>query len=84
MEIKNIEWFFISLIFLIVGIFIVIFDYPQIQYFENLEGESYFLLDEEKKDIYQRLKIEYSIGVILIFVGIILLLISLFWKFKKR
>ncbi len=84
MEIKNIGWFFISLIILIVGIFIVVFDYPQIQYFENLEREFYFLLDEEQKNIHQRLKIEYSIGVILVSVGVVLLLLSLFWKIKKR
>ena len=69
-EIKNVGWFFAGLIILIVGIFIVIFDYPQIHYFENLETESYFLLDEEKKNIHQRLKIEYSIGVTILFVGI--------------
>ena len=69
-EIKNVGWFFAGLIILIVGIFIVIFDYPQIHYFENLEAESYFLLDEEKKNIHQRLKIEYSIGVTILFVGI--------------
>ena len=82
MEIKNIGWFFIGLIILIVGTFIVIFDYPQIQYFDNLESESYYLLDEEKKNIHQRLKIEFSIGIIFVFVGIALLLVSLIWKIK--
>ena len=70
MEIKNIGWFFIGLVILIVGTFIVIFDYPQIQFFENLESESYFLLDEEKKDIHQRLKIEFSIGVVFVFASV--------------
>lgn len=83
MEIKNIGWFFISLIILIVGIFIVVFDYPQIQYFESLE-EEYYLLDEEKKNIHQRLQIEFSMGIILVSAGVVLLLISLFWKFKKK
>ena len=69
-EIKNVGWFFAGLIILIVGIFIVLFDYPQLQYFENLEEESYYLLDEEEKSIHQRLKIEYLIGVTILFVGI--------------
>ncbi|MFZ9005708.1 MAG: hypothetical protein ACO293_02900, partial [Nitrosopumilaceae archaeon] len=84
LEIKNIGWFFIGLVILIIGTFIVIFDYPQIQFFENLESESYFLLDEEKKDIHQRLKIEFSIGVVLVFGGIALLLLSLIWKIKRK
>ena len=59
-EIRNVGAFFVGLVILIVGIFIVIFDYPQIQYFENLESESYYLLEEEQKNIYERLKIEFS------------------------
>ncbi len=84
MEIKKIGWFFIGLIILIVGSFIVIFDYPQIQFFDNLESESYYLLDEEKKNIHQRLKIEFSIGVVFVFVGIALLLASLIWNIKRK
>ena len=84
MEIKNIGWFFIGLIILIVGSFIVIFDYPQIQFFDSLESESYYLLDEEKKNIHQRLKIEFSIGAVFVFVGIALLLVSLIWNFKRK
>lgn len=83
LEIKNIGWFFISLILLIVGTFIVIFDYPQIQFFNNLDDQSYYFLDEEKKDIHQRLKIEFFIGVILVLSGIVLSFISIFWSFKK-
>ena len=84
MEIKNIGLFFIGLVILIVGTFIVIFDYPQIQFFENLESELYFLLDEEKKDIHQRLKIEFSTGVVFVFGGTALLLLSLIWKIKRK
>ena len=84
MEIKNIGWFFIGLIILIVGSFIVIFDYPQIQFFDNLESESYYLLDEEKKNIHQRLKIEFAIGVVFLFIGIALLLVSLIWNIKRK
>jgi len=83
LEIKNIQWFFISLILLIVGAFIVIFDYPQIQFFDNLDDQSYYFLDEEKKNIHQRLKIEFSVGVGFVLSGLILSLISIFWNFKK-
>ncbi len=80
MEIKNVGLFFIGLIILIVGIFIVIFDYPQIQYFENIEAESFLLLDEEKKNIHQRLKIEFSIGITILGIGIALCVFSLVKK----
>lgn len=83
LEIKNIQWFFISLILLIVGAFIVIFDYPQIQFFDNLDDQSYYFLDEEKKNIHQRLKIEFLVGVVFVLSGLILSLISIFWNFKK-
>ncbi len=83
LEIKNIQWFFISLILLIVGAFIVIFDYPQIQFFDNLDDQSYYFLDEEKKNIHQRLKIEFSVGVVFVLSGLILSLFSIFWNFKK-
>ena len=83
LEIKNIQWFFVSLILLIMGSFIVIFDYPQIQFFDNLDDQSYYFLDEEKKNIHQRLKIEFSVGVVFVLSGLILSLISIFWNFKK-
>ena len=50
-QIKNPPVFFVGIIILIVGIFIVIFDYPQIQYFENLESETFLLLEPEKQFI---------------------------------
>ena len=66
------------------GTFIVIFDYPQIQFFDNLEDQKYYLLDNEKKNIHQRLKIEFFIGVIFIMLGIVLFLISIFYKIKEK
>lgn len=83
LEIKNVGGFFIGLIILIVGIFIVVFDYPQIQYFDNLKEETYYLLEDEEKDIHQRLKIEFSIGIIIIVVGMVLCGISFFRKISK-
>lgn len=83
MEIKNVGSFFIGVIILIVGTFIVIFDYPQIQYLENFEAESYYLLDEEKKNIHQRLRIEFSIGIMILVIGIVLCIFSLVKKTKR-
>ena len=83
MEIKNVGSFFIGVIILIVGTFIVIFDYPQIQYLENFEAESYYLLDEEKKNIHQRLRIEFSLGIMILVIGIVLCIFSLVKKTKR-
>ena len=82
-QIKNPPVFFVGIIILIVGIFIVIFDYPQIQYFENLESETFLLLEPEKQNIYERLKIEFSIGITLLVIGISLSIISLVKKSIK-
>lgn len=62
---------------------IVIFDYPQIQYLENFEAKSYYLLDEEKKNIHQRLRIEFSIGIMILVIGIVLCIFSLVKKTKR-
>lgn len=83
-EIKNVSGFFVGIIILIVGVFIVIFDYPQIQYFENLESESYYLLAEEKKNIYERLKIEFSVGITILGIGIVLCIFSLIKTPNKK
>jgi hypothetical protein len=67
-----------------IGIFIVIFDYPQIQYFENFEVDSDFLLDEGKKNFHQVLKIEFSIGVTFLVIGIVVCIFSLIMKTRKK
>ena len=59
--IKKTSYFFMGIVIFMIGIFIVIYDYPQIKYFDNFEFDSYLLLDEDKKNIHQRLKIEFSI-----------------------
>lgn len=85
MEIKNITLFFTGIAVFLLGTFVVIFDYPQIQYFEALETESYYLLEQEKKDIHQRLIIEFSIGIGMLCAGGVLLGISVFSdKLKNR
>ena len=84
MEIKNITLFFTGIAVFLLGTFVVIFDYPQIQYFETLETESYYLLEEEEKDIHQRLIIEFSIGIGILCVGGGLLGISFLGRLKNR
>jgi hypothetical protein len=54
--IKNTSLFFIGLIILMMGIFIVVFDLPQIKYFENLEGDSYLSLEDESLLIFSLIK----------------------------
>ncbi len=71
MEIKNITLFFVGITLLIVGGLVVVFDYPQIQFFESLpDEESYHMLDVKDKSIYQRLVVEFTIGIIVLSGGI--------------
>jgi hypothetical protein len=83
MEIKNITLFLIGIIVLILGFLIIIFDYPQIQYFENIDLKSYNLLVEEKKSIYQRLVIEFSIGIVILGVGGVVMISSFLKRFEN-
>jgi hypothetical protein len=73
-----------GLMIFMIGIFIVIYDYPQIKYFDNFEFDSYLLLDEDKKNIHQRLKIEFSIGIVFLLFGIGLSIFSFIKKTKER
>jgi divalent metal cation (Fe/Co/Zn/Cd) transporter len=84
LEIKNVSYFFMGIMIFMIGIFIVIYDYPQIKYFDNFEFDSYLLLDEDKKNIHQRLKIEFSIGLTFLLSGIGLIIFSLIKKTKGR
>lgn len=84
MEIKNQTLFFVGIIVLILGTLIIIFDYPQLQILDNLDSESYYMLDEEKKNIHQRMKIEITVGIGLAFTGIGLLAVSFSKRFENR
>ena len=42
MEIKNVTLFLVGIIVLVLGTLIIIFDYPQIEYFENIDFELYY------------------------------------------
>ena len=84
MEIKNQTLFFVGIIVLILGILIIIFDYPQLQLLDSLDSESYYMLDEEKKNIHQRMKIEITVGAGLLVAGIGLLAVSFSKRFENR
>ncbi|KEQ56830.1 Neurensin domain containing protein [Marine Group I thaumarchaeote SCGC RSA3] len=84
MEIKNQTLFFVGMIILILGILIIIFDYPQLQLLDNMDSESYYMLDEEKKNIHQRMKIEITVGAGLFVAGIGLLAVSFLKRFENR
>ena len=39
---------------MILGLFIIVFDYPQIKYFDYLQDETSQILENNKKEIYQK------------------------------
>ena len=82
-NIQNSTWFFIGIILLILGSFVTIFDYPQIQYFENMNSEMYTTLESEQKEIHNRLIIEFSIGIVILLAGGALFAMSFFRNSKK-
>ncbi len=84
MEIKNQTLFFVGIIVLILGTLIIIFDYPQLQVLDNLDSESYYMLDEEQKNIHQRMKIEITVGAGLFAAGVGLLGASFLKRFENR
>ena len=79
MEIKDTRLFFIGIIILIIGLFVVIFDYSQLQLLEN----DYSLTSEEKEILF-KMQIEFLIGNILLISGISMTIISIFKKLKYR
>ena len=83
MEIRSQKKFLMGLIIMILGSFIIIFDYPQIEYFNYLENEIFQTLENDKKEIYQKILVEFSIGIMLFGLGIILILISILKRFQN-
>ena len=69
---------------MILGIFIIVFDYPQIKYFNYLENDIYQILENDKKEIYQKILVEFLFGIILFGLGIMLILISILKRFENR
>ena len=84
LEIRNQRKFLVGLIILILGSFVIVFDYPQIQYFYYLEKDISQILEMSEKEIYQKILIEFSIGIILFGLGVFLILISILKRFENR
>ena len=84
LEIRNQRKFLVGLIILILGSFVIVFDYPQIEYLSYLENDNSITLEKDKKEIYQKILIEFIIGVILWIIGIELILISMLKRFENR
>ena len=68
---------------MILGAFIIVFDDPQIEYFNYLENNTSQIFETDKKEIYQKILVEFSIGVILFGLGIMLILISMLKRFEN-
>ena len=81
MEIKNITIFFIGIAVLILGILVIIFDYPQIQYFEKMSFQN--IMDEKDREMHQRLIIEISVGGIMTIAGSIMIFSSFLKRFEN-
>ena len=84
LEIRNQRKFLVGLIILILGSFVIVFDYPQIEYLSYLDNDNSITLEKDKKEIYQKILIEFTIGVILLIIGIVLILISMLKRFENR
>ena len=83
MEVKNATLLFAGIIALVLGTLIIIFDYPQLQYFESLGKESGYRLDLEKKSIHERMAVGFTVAVIITIAGIILLGMSFLKGFQN-
>ena len=68
---------------MILGVFVMVFDYPQIKYFNYLENDIYQILGNDKKEIYQKILVEFLFGIILLGLGIMLILISILKRFEN-
>jgi hypothetical protein len=84
LEIRNQKKFLVGLIIMILGAFIMVFDYPQIEYFNYLENDIYQILENDKKEIYQKILVEFLFGITLFGLGIMLILISILKRFENR
>ena len=68
---------------MILGAFIMVFDYPQIEYFNYLENNTSQIFETDKKEIYQKILVEFLFGIILFGLGIMLILISILKRFEN-
>ena len=70
---------FVGLILIIVGSLIIVYDYPQLEYLKNQEVQ---VTESESFSIQERLQIEFTIGIIVLIGGIILVVYGIIKKIK--
>ena len=59
---------------------VVIFDYPQIQYFSQIDADRHAIIESQDREFHQRLQLEFGIGIMVWAVGIFLTIISVLKK----
>lgn len=84
----NYPQMFAGLAIVFFGLLVIIYDYPQILFLENLPEQEFLNLEETTKEKYSRLKLEIFIGLGLVTFGAILITLGflerqIFPWFKK-
>ncbi len=82
--IKNTTLFLIGIAIVLLGASVIIFDYPQIQFFEEMGPESFSLLDQETKNIFERLVVELYVGVGIVALGLFTMIVSVLKNSKRK
>jgi hypothetical protein len=60
LEIRNQKKFLLGLIIMILGSFVIVLDYPQVQYFYYLENNTSQILEKDRIEIYQKILIKFN------------------------
>ncbi len=74
--ILNYPQFFVGLAIVFLGL-LAIYDYPQLQFLDNLSEEQFLSLEEDTREKYSRLQTEILIAVAMISFGSLLLVMSI-------
>ena len=83
-ELNNETLFFAGITLVILGSFIMVFDYPQIQFLEMAGSDPGYSMDMEMRDVQQRLLVEFAVGAGLVATGAVLFAASFLKGFKNR
>lgn len=75
---------FIGISITLLGLLVITYDYPQLQFFENLERSHYEQLSDELREKHGRLELEFSIGVGFVTTGLLVTAFGLLKTVSKR
>ena len=70
--------FFVGLVVLILGLLILVYDFPQIMYIQTMTVEEMQLHDRADREKFQRIQSEFYVGIGILVLGGVLLLFSKF------